>query len=109
MFSFFSAEMKQQLNTIVEHKDHEIVSFKGKKGQQLRVAVRVGSDVHKAGKQDSKLQGQPSLALNGKIYPLEWGYRGDVFLPIETKDNKLTASHAGGFVYLYAVEVVDGK
>ena len=109
MFPFFSTQMKQQLDTIVEHKDHEIVSFKGKKGQQLRVAVRVGSDEHRVGKHTNKLSGQPSLALNGKIYPLEWGYRGDVFLPIETKDNKLTASHAGGFVYLYAVEVMDGK
>lgn len=104
MFGYFSGNlpMKQQIEFQVEHANHTIASFTAKKGQKLRVALRVGSNEHGKG----VLEGSPSLELNGERLELSWGFRGDVFLPIKAKENVLKGSNAKGFVYIYCLEVI---
>lgn len=99
---FNSSLMKQQVEFQIEHADHTIASFTAKKGQKLRVALRVGSNEHSKG----VLEGSPSLELNGERLELSWGFRGDVFLPIKAKENVLKGSNAKGFVYIYCIEVI---
>lgn len=99
---FNSSLMKQQIEFQIEHADHTIASFTAKKGQKLRVALRVGSNEHAKG----VLEGSPSLELNGERLELSWGFRGDVFLPIKAKENVLKGSNAKGFVYIYCLEVI---
>lgn len=99
---FNSSLMKKQVEFQIEHADHTIASFTAKKGQKLRVALRVGSNEHGKG----VLEGSPSLELNGERLELSWGFRGDVFLPIKAKENVLKGSNAKGFVYIYCLEVI---